>query len=119
MISRATEVRNANRRPGKPWQPPVVPDTTWYSQDEGIITESIRGNQVAITVRLRRTWAVMMGAGNTGEFRESFAFLRSIWRGFDLVLKVLMCLAVANVMWQVVSLFLPGGPGYQVLEGLK
>lgn len=119
MISRATNVRNTNRRPGEPWQPPVLPDALLVSQEQGTITESIRGNQVLITVRLRRTWAVMMGAGNTGEFRESFALLRSIWRGFDLVLKVVMCVAFANVMWQVVSIFLPGGPGYQVLEGLK
>jgi hypothetical protein len=113
------ERRNPARIAGTPWQPPYVADSTWYTQEEGTVTESIQGNQVCITVRLRRAYAVMLDAGSTGEFRETFARLRSIWRCVDFLSKVGLFVAVAYLMWSFVSSFLPGGAAYQVLDGLQ
>jgi hypothetical protein len=117
MISRSTEARNPDRIPGMPWQPPRIPDTLRFTQKQGTITESIRGNQLRVSVKLRRTWAVMLGAGDIGEFRESLAFLRGLWQGFDLVVKAGLLLAVAYLAWQILPTFLPGGPAYQALAG--
>jgi hypothetical protein len=118
MISRSHDRRNPNRVPGKPWQPPRVPDTIWHNQQEGTITESIQDNQLSVTVKLQRTYAVMMGeAGDTAEFRKAFKTVHSVWRFFDGATKLLALCAVLYLAYRIVPAFMPGGAAYNLLEG--
>jgi hypothetical protein len=110
---RSTDIRV----PAGTWQPPLVTDKMRLAQEEGTITTSIRGNHVSITVKLRRTWAVMLGAGNEGEFQEAFQFLRRLWHRFDCACKVGVCCAVLYLAGQFVRAFLSHGVLYTVLTG--
>lgn len=103
------------RIPGMPWTPPA--DTWSHSQDS--VTTSVHGSHVHVTVKLRSVWAVMLGAGDHGEFRAAFAILLKLWRWFDCGVKIAVCAAVVYFAFEIGSAFLPGGAAYQAMENWK
>lgn len=116
--------RNPLRIPGKPWQPPYVLDALAHAQEEGVLTESVRGREIRISVRLRRKWTILLGlaegaACDDADFQRAFAQVRSAARFFDCALKVAVCVAVLYFAWEIGSCFLPGGAVDRVIGGWK
>ena len=104
------------RVPGARWQAPA----TSIRRPEGTITTSITGTRVNITVKLRRTWAALLGAEDThGDQRQATFNLLRLWKYFDSGIKVAVCLGVVYFGYEIGSTFLPGGAAYRVITGGK
>jgi hypothetical protein len=104
------------RLPGTRWQPPAES----LSHPEGTITTSVRGNRLNVTVKLRRTFAVLLGAEHShGENRQAFLNLYRLWKCFDSGIKIAVCAAVIYIGYEIGSTFLPGGAAYAVITGGK
>jgi hypothetical protein len=112
MITRSPH----KRLPGTRWQEPA--EST--SHPEGFITTSVRGNRVNVTVKLRRTWAVLLGAEDVhGDHRQTALNLLRLWRCFDSGVKLGVCAAVLYFGYEIGSTFLPGGAAYRIITGGK
>jgi hypothetical protein len=83
-------------------------------QREGTLMTTVDGNRISITVKLRKSWALVTSWTPTPRQIERLLRAASIT---DLWLRVAVLVGVAWILLEVAIAFLPGGAVDRVLGG--